>query len=110
VTDQTSEGQVPERNVAVQEATDATTENGPLHLRAEPRCIVCGQYAERAVMRTTASATRRARQETRHEVRITVGARSAAIRRSGGRNFPGRGAIGVIAASASSFSVGSAWR
>jgi non-specific serine/threonine protein kinase len=42
------------------------------------------------------------------ELRITVGVRSAAISRSGGRNFPGRSAGGVIAASASSFSVGSA--
>ncbi len=41
---------------------------------------------------------------------MTVGLRKAAMRRSGGRNFPGRGATGVMAASASSFSVGSACR
>jgi len=43
VTDQTSERQALERNVAVQEATDATPKNETLHLRAEPQCIVCGE-------------------------------------------------------------------
>jgi len=42
------------------------------------------------------------------EFRIIVEARSAAISRSGGRNFPGRNAGAFITASASSFSVGSA--
>src|SRR5207249_2486916 len=49
--------------------------------------------------------------ELSHEgLRITVGDRSAAIRRSGGRNLPGRSMGGAIAARASSFSVGSACR
>jgi len=45
-----------------------------------------------------------------HPVRITAGARSEAMSRSGGRNLPGLSWGSLIAPRASSFSVGSAWR
>ena len=81
----------------------------------ERLCRLCGpphkrQYADRGVMWAAGTVWSPLHGLTASGLRITVEARSAAISRSGGRNFPDRSAGGVIAASASSFSVGSACR
>jgi hypothetical protein len=74
------------------------------------RCLHKRIYAELPVMRSAFAISVGLHSLAGLLVRITELARRVAIRRSGGRNLPGRRMGGFITASASSFSVGSACR